>query len=440
MSNVLRDNIWGITKGSVVRLARRAGVKRLGGLIYEEVRGNIQRFLENILRSTVNRVDVTKGTTIKVKHVEPSLDVAMYSSAISDFKCHTRQLADRKEGSTYRHRPGTVALSDIRHYQKTGCLMIARASFNRYVREVAQDFKTGLRLSPKASLLLQYATESYIVTLLEQANLAALHAGHTSVKPKDLQLATRLTNPLKVKVFPTSSNVPVISFDGGIKKVLAQVHPDASIKSDTKSQVNFIINKLASALINSANGLAHLSNKATLSDRHIEAAVREVLPGELSKHAVAEGTKAVTKYRSHDAMMGKEVGVKTSSSVKSGLQFPIGKVRTLLKGCTKLQKVVNDGSSRIDKAGCDRRITATAPIYLAAVLEYVAAEVLELSGNAARRNKHQRITARDLLLAIDNDEELSFLKKSLNVEILGGGTLPNIHGRLLPKKSTKSEK
>ncbi|KAG4304587.1 hypothetical protein PORY_001980 [Pneumocystis oryctolagi] len=107
-----------------------------------------------------------------------------------------------------------------------------------------------------------------------------------------------------------------------------------------------------------------------------------------------------------------------SRSNRAGLTFPVGRVHRLLR-----------------KGNYAQRVGAGAPVYLAAVLEYLAAEILELAGNAARDNKKTRIIPRHLQLAIRNDEELNKLLGY--VTIAQGGVLPNIHSTLLPVKSKK---
>ncbi|KAF5732726.1 hypothetical protein HS088_TW17G00256 [Tripterygium wilfordii] len=109
-----------------------------------------------------------------------------------------------------------------------------------------------------------------------------------------------------------------------------------------------------------------------------------------------------------------------SRSQKAGLQFPVGRIARFLK-TGKYSERVGSGS----------------PVYLSAVLEYLAAEVLELAGNAARDNKKNRIVPRHIQLAVRNDEELSKLLGS--VTIANGGVLPNIHQNLLPRKSGKGK-
>ncbi|KAF8410936.1 hypothetical protein HHK36_003473 [Tetracentron sinense] len=106
----------------------------------------------------------------------------------------------------------------------------------------------------------------------------------------------------------------------------------------------------------------------------------------------------------------------TSRSSKAGLQFPVGRIARFLKAGKYAE-----------------RVGAGAPVYLAAVLEYLAAEVLELAGNAARDNKKTRIVPRHIQLAVRNDEELSKLLGA--VTIANGGVMPNIHNLLLPKKA-----
>ncbi|WJX85483.1 Histone H2A [Trifolium repens] len=123
---------------------------------------------------------------------------------------------------------------------------------------------------------------------------------------------------------------------------------------------------------------------------------------------------ATTKGESGKKKASKPV----SRSSKAGLQFPVGRVARFLKA-----------GKYADRVGVG------APVYLAAVLEYLAAEVLELAGNAAIDNKKNRIVPRHIQLAVRNDEELCQLLGA--VTIADGGVLPHIHKALLPEKAGK---
>eukprot|EP00762_Andalucia_godoyi_P007807 ANDGO_01724.mRNA.1 Histone H2A len=105
-----------------------------------------------------------------------------------------------------------------------------------------------------------------------------------------------------------------------------------------------------------------------------------------------------------------------SRSQRAGLSFPVGRIARFLK-----------------QGQYAERVAAGAPVYLAAVLEYLAAEVLELAGNAAREVKKTRIIPRHIQLAVRHDEELNRLLA--NVTISQGGVLPRINNALLPKKT-----
>ena len=117
---------------------------------------------------------------------------------------------------------------------------------------------------------------------------------------------------------------------------------------------------------------------------------------------------------------GKSGAKSTSRSAKAGLQFPVARIGRFLK-----------------KGKFATRVGAGAPVYLAAILEYLTAEILELAGNAARDNKKTRIVPRHIQLAVRNDEELN--KLFGGVTIAAGGVLPNIHSVLIPKSAKKVE-
>jgi histone H3/H4 len=93
---------------------------------------------------------------------------------------------------SHRFKPGTVALREIRKYQKSTELLIRRLPFQRLVRELAQDYRNDLRFQNSAVLALQEASEAYLVNLFEDTNLCAIHAKRVTIMPKDIYLARRI--------------------------------------------------------------------------------------------------------------------------------------------------------------------------------------------------------------------------------------------------------
>lgn len=110
----------------------------------------------------------------------------------------------------------------------------------------------------------------------------------------------------------------------------------------------------------------------------------------------------------------------TSKAAKAGLQFPVGRIARFMKSGRNAE-----------------RVGAGAPVYLAAVLEYLTAEVLELAGNAAKDNKKTRIVPRHIQLAVRNDEELNKLLK--DITIASGGVLPMINQFLIKPPKVKGD-
>ncbi|ODM86564.1 histone H3, partial [Orchesella cincta] len=218
----------------------------------------------------------------------------------------------------HRYRPGTVALREIRRYQKSTELLIRKLPFQRLVREIAQDFKTDLRFQSSAVMALQEASEAYLVGLFEDTNLCAIHAKRVTIMPKDIHwpdvsvenLAESLFNipseitawtattaphsqalvqtesllsPSKPNSFSTCHQRPVErlprrqekpkrTFPKGdgkkrkhkrkesyaiyIYKVLKQVHPDTGVSSKAMSIMNSFVNDIFERIAAEASRLA----------------------------------------------------------------------------------------------------------------------------------------------------------------------------------------
>lgn len=218
-----------------------------------------------------------------------------------------------------------------------------------------------------------------------------------------------------------------VKFDTFIYKVLRQIHPDNGMSGDGLSTLNNLVRISIKNIMNGVNTLMLNGTRKTISAREIQSSVRLMLPIELSRHAVTEGTKATTKYcnmkleRKEEAKKAKSKGEKLhpiSRASMAGLLFPVTRIENMMM---ELSTVA--------------RKTDTAAVYLAAVLEYLTAELVELSGNTARDNKKTRISPRHIMSSIRTDSELN---KYYGNTVLSGGVLPQIHSFLTKKESRKS--
>lgn len=206
------------------------------------------------------------------------------------------------------------------------------------------------------------------------------------------------------------------SFASYIYKVLKQVHADAGLSRKAMNVLDSMAYQVMENLASEAGNICTKTKKQTIGAREIRFAVKTELTGELIKHATSESDKAVTNFiKAKEAEKKKKTdGKSKTNSSRAGLNFPVGRVSRILK-----------------KGHYAKRIGEHAGVALTAIMEYLMAEVLELSGNAARDNKKMRISTRHILLAVKNDEELI---KLFNGTIPQSGVLPNIRAELLPKK------
>ena len=160
--------------------------------------------LNEITRQVLNNNTKENKKLLKKKRKEHKDAVDAFNTATKSLENLTPKKKETKTKETktketntglkkpHRYRPGTVALREIRRYQKSTELLIRKLPFQRLVREIAQDFKTDLRFQGSAVLALQEASEAYLVGLFEDTNLCAIHAKRVTIMPKDMQLSRRI--------------------------------------------------------------------------------------------------------------------------------------------------------------------------------------------------------------------------------------------------------
>ena len=207
-------------------------------------------------------------------------------------------------------------------------------------------------------------------------------------------------------------------FETYISKVLKQISPSNGITNNAKQQLNSILCHIMKHISMLTVKLTMAGKKKTISLKEVENSLTLVLSGKLLENSLKDGRKSC------DNISNNEKNVNSSRQNKAGIIFPPSLVEKFLR---------DFGSSNI-------MIGSLSPIFLASVLEYICFEILDLSVNYCKENKHIRITIRDLELSVRNDVELNNLFVKLNISFLGGGVLPYIHSSLLNKTKTKIKK
>lgn len=189
--NIVRDNIANVSKDSIKRLARKAGIKYLSNLIYDEVRGVIVVWLEQIISKAIIYAQYRNKVTV-------SLDDVLEATRFLGWKIYTTgHEADIKTCPVYssskkNYNKGDKAIKEIEYYQEQSeCVYIARAIFERVVREYTQNI-AQMKWTADALLLVQTIIEGKLVDVFELVNLCAIHAGRVIVMPKDVLLTRKI--------------------------------------------------------------------------------------------------------------------------------------------------------------------------------------------------------------------------------------------------------
>ncbi|XP_058827240.1 uncharacterized protein LOC131687205 [Topomyia yanbarensis] len=365
---VLRDNIQGITKPAIRRLARRGGVKRISGLIYEETRGVLKVFLENVIRDAVTYTEHAKRKTVTAmdvvyalkrqgrtlygfgvkpprcdKMAETATEVAAAApTAATPAKAPKKAKVAKKPKQPAAHPPVNdmvlAAIKTLKERNGSSLQAIKKyiaANYKCDVAKLSTFIKKALKSGVEKGKLIQTKGTGASGSFKIKADAKKPAVGK---KPKKAAAATKKPKKAsgekkkaakkpagekkpKAATKPTASGKAVKkagkatkaivkgdkkkrkqrrkeSYAIYIYKVLKQVHPDTGVSSKAMSIMNSFVNDIFERIASEASRLAHYNKRSTITSREIQTAVRLLLPGELAKHAVSEGTKAVTKYTS----------------------------------------------------------------------------------------------------------------------------------------------
>jgi len=161
----LIDSIQGIKKPQIARLIHRAGIERISGLVYEEVRGHLKAFLEGFMKKIVTLTDYYRKKTVSIDHVMMAMQSSLYMT-----------VKDLPACSEKKKKPSV-------------CLIFQKAPFQKLVREVAQYYKTDLSFQIEALISIQYFCEMYLTDLFLQSKLVMMDAKKDTLEPRDIQTA-----------------------------------------------------------------------------------------------------------------------------------------------------------------------------------------------------------------------------------------------------------
>lgn len=237
-----------ITKPAIIRLIKDASFEgiQISGLVYEEIRGKLQKHLGHIIDASLIYMAHAKQKTLSYENVVSALPEQPILNVENKKSIKTCKKSARKK--------------------EEDCFYFPKQAFRHFVLSLTGD--NPVRVSSDALALLQIECEHFLVKLVRQAVDLMRHAGRTTMQPKDLSVATNIATSCSQKGVVNMSSSKMVSL--------------------TSSNFNTILNAVGQALINKAEFLA---TKSTIASRDVETAVRLVLPGDLATFAIKNVAK-----------------------------------------------------------------------------------------------------------------------------------------------------
>lgn len=223
---------------------------------------------------------------------------------------------------------------------------------------------------------------------------------------------------VKRKLSESGSKLPtrrkVFDLRSSVRKTLKSVAKDLKIAKVALSVLTSLASDLTKSIGNAAVVLLQQTKAKTLKQETAKLATKQTLKGELAKHAVSSGAKAVNNF---------SLAERGSTTERAQLHFSVPRISSLL---------------RIGDAGRPARLAKPAAVFVAGVVQYVVEEIFEHAALITRNEKRKLILSHAIKLAIEKDEEIAAIKAFANLAIRNGGVTPHIEAALLPKKSAKA--
>jgi histone H3/H4 len=214
-------------------------------------------------------------------------------------------------------------------------------------------------------------------------------------------------------------------FESYINKILHQVSPENKINTNAKQQLNTALCHICRIICDQSTKLSEYASKKTVDIEEIKNSLATLISGELLKHCIKEGDSAVERYKEFN-----------QTKITLGTRMPATS-RSMQADIILQPSIIERFLRRFGYS--KSMVTANSPIFLAAVMEYITAEILNISSIKAQETCMSRITVRHMELGVRNDPDFYKLFQKLNLKFLGSGFTPGIHKELLIKKKTKKK-